>query len=165
MCMSCRSLFVPFYFFFWPLCCLFFDTRYLQSILISNAVRLVMCDSRELVLILFLIIQLYFFPPPMHFTSNASNAMKLKESCRYCTYAHSSLIFFQCSRCYQGNQSNMKTQTCCSLGNHWTSCGIVAARIFWYAILFSELVNKTQKFWSCTIIVNLFGLCHNACTL
>jgi hypothetical protein len=29
MCMSCRSLFVLLYFFFWPLCCLFFYLRIL----------------------------------------------------------------------------------------------------------------------------------------
>ena len=77
-CMSCRSFCVLFYFFFWPLCCLFFDTRYLQGLLISNTVHLVMCDGREPVLIVFLIIKLYFFPPPMHFTLNASNVMNLK---------------------------------------------------------------------------------------
>jgi hypothetical protein len=38
ICMFCRSLFVLFYFFFWPLCCLFFDIRimithwYLQTL-------------------------------------------------------------------------------------------------------------------------------------
>ena len=29
--MFCRSLFVPFYLFYWPLCCLFFDIRILSS--------------------------------------------------------------------------------------------------------------------------------------
>ena len=34
--MFCRSLFVFFYFFFWPLCCLFFDIRILITILVSS---------------------------------------------------------------------------------------------------------------------------------
>ena len=37
MCMFCRSLFVLFYFFFWPLCCLFFfDIRILITPLVSS---------------------------------------------------------------------------------------------------------------------------------
>jgi len=32
MCMFCRSLFVLLFFFFWPLCCLFFDLRILIGI-------------------------------------------------------------------------------------------------------------------------------------
>jgi hypothetical protein len=43
LCMFCRSLLVLLYFFFWPLCCLFFDIKmilitslwYLQTLLIS----------------------------------------------------------------------------------------------------------------------------------
>jgi hypothetical protein len=36
MCMFCRSLFVLLYFFFWPLCCLFFsDIRILITFLVS----------------------------------------------------------------------------------------------------------------------------------
>ena len=38
MCLFCRSLFVPLYFFFWPLCCLiFFDMRILFTPLVSNS--------------------------------------------------------------------------------------------------------------------------------
>ena len=33
--MFCRSLFVLLYFFFWPLCCLFFDIRFLITPLVS----------------------------------------------------------------------------------------------------------------------------------
>ena len=33
MCMFCRSLFVLLYFFFWPLCCLFFDLRILITLI------------------------------------------------------------------------------------------------------------------------------------
>jgi hypothetical protein len=36
MCMFCRSLFVLLYFFFWPLCCLFFDVQILIIPLISS---------------------------------------------------------------------------------------------------------------------------------
>ena len=37
ICMFCRSLFVPFYFFFWPLCCLFFfDIRIMITPLVSS---------------------------------------------------------------------------------------------------------------------------------
>jgi hypothetical protein len=36
MCMFCRSLFVLLYFFFWPLCCLFFDIRILITPLVSS---------------------------------------------------------------------------------------------------------------------------------
>jgi hypothetical protein len=37
MCMFCRSLFVLLYFFFWPLCCLFFlDIRNLITLLVSS---------------------------------------------------------------------------------------------------------------------------------
>ena len=37
ICMFCRSLFVPLYFFFWPLCCLFyFDIRFLIAPLVSS---------------------------------------------------------------------------------------------------------------------------------
>ena len=36
MCMFCRSLFVLLYFFFWPLCCLFFDLRILIAPLVSS---------------------------------------------------------------------------------------------------------------------------------
>ena len=37
MCMFCRSLFVLLYFFFWPLCCLFFfDIRFLITPLVSS---------------------------------------------------------------------------------------------------------------------------------
>jgi hypothetical protein len=37
VCMSCRSLFVPLYFFFWPLCCLFFfEIRILITPLVSS---------------------------------------------------------------------------------------------------------------------------------
>ena len=37
MCMFCRSLFVLLYFFFWPLCCLFFfDIRFLIAPLVSS---------------------------------------------------------------------------------------------------------------------------------
>jgi len=39
MCMFCRSLFVPLYFFFWPLCCLymfFFDIRIMVTHLVSS---------------------------------------------------------------------------------------------------------------------------------
>jgi hypothetical protein len=37
MCMFCRSLFVLLYFFFWPLCCLFFfDLRILTTPLVSS---------------------------------------------------------------------------------------------------------------------------------
>ena len=37
ICMFCRSLFVLFYFFFWPLCCLFFfDIRFLITPLMSS---------------------------------------------------------------------------------------------------------------------------------
>ena len=117
----------------------------IRTFFINNAVRLVVCEGRELGLILFLIIKSKFFPPPMHLNIHISNVKNLKESCRYCVDAHSR-FFFQSSRCYQGNQSNTKIQTCCSLGNHWTNSGIVAPMIFWYAILFLELVHKTQKF-------------------
>ena len=34
--MFCRSLFVLLYFFFWPLCCLFFDIRILITLLVSS---------------------------------------------------------------------------------------------------------------------------------
>jgi hypothetical protein len=37
ICMFCRSLFVLLYFFFWPLCCLFFfDIRILITLLLSS---------------------------------------------------------------------------------------------------------------------------------
>ena len=36
MCMFCRSLFVLLAFFFWPLCCLFFDLRILINPLVSS---------------------------------------------------------------------------------------------------------------------------------
>ena len=36
ICMFCRSLFVLLYFFFWPLCCLFFDIRFLIAPLVSS---------------------------------------------------------------------------------------------------------------------------------
>ena len=36
MCMFCRSLFVLWYFFFWPLCCLSFDIRILITHLVSS---------------------------------------------------------------------------------------------------------------------------------
>jgi len=36
MCMFCRSLFAFSYFFFWPLCCLFFDLRILTTPLVSS---------------------------------------------------------------------------------------------------------------------------------
>ena len=34
--MFCRSLFVLLYFLFWPLCCLFFDIRFLITLLVSS---------------------------------------------------------------------------------------------------------------------------------
>jgi hypothetical protein len=36
MCMFCRSLFVLLYFFFWPLCCLFFNIWILIIPLVSS---------------------------------------------------------------------------------------------------------------------------------
>jgi hypothetical protein len=36
ICMFCGSLFVLLYFFFWPLCCLFFDIRFLIAPLVSS---------------------------------------------------------------------------------------------------------------------------------
>jgi hypothetical protein len=45
LCMFCRLLFVLFYFFFWPLCCLsFFDTRILITPLVSFG-HCVVCSS------------------------------------------------------------------------------------------------------------------------
>ena len=41
MCMFCRSLFVPLYFFLWPLCCLFFfDIRILITPLVSSKFKI-----------------------------------------------------------------------------------------------------------------------------
>ena len=44
ICMFCRSLFVLLYFFFWPLCCLFFfDIRFLITPLVSSNSRPLCC--------------------------------------------------------------------------------------------------------------------------
>jgi len=46
MCIFCRSLFVLLYFFFWPLCCLFFcDLRILITPLVSSNSSLVLFES------------------------------------------------------------------------------------------------------------------------
>ena len=48
ICMFCRSLFVRLYFFFWPLCCLFFfDIRILIAPLVSSNSSFICCNSNE----------------------------------------------------------------------------------------------------------------------
>jgi hypothetical protein len=43
----CRSLFVLLYFFFWPLCCLFFDIRILQEPMLKNVFKISLSVATE----------------------------------------------------------------------------------------------------------------------
>jgi hypothetical protein len=67
MLMFCRSLFVLLYFFFWPLCCLFFDIRILITPLISsNSSYIFLGCSPDCLSIVYIAVHTYFKSVDIH---------------------------------------------------------------------------------------------------